>query len=145
MRLSAISIFIIFALSPLFGADGKADLSVTVTGLRITGIVQIYLYSSDDGFPTKPEKAMAVKRELADKAEITVKFEGIPYGEYAVAIMHDENGNGKVDTNWIGIPIEGLGVSNNAKGFMGPPKFKDAKVMIDTPVKKLSIPVKYRN
>jgi uncharacterized protein (DUF2141 family) len=43
-----------------------------------------------------------------------------------LAAFHDENDNGKLDTNWIGIPKEGLASSNNAKGRMGPPKWRDA-------------------
>ena len=57
----------------------------------------------------------------------TVTFKDVPAGTYAVSYIHDENGNGKMDTNFMGIPKEGYGCSNNAKGFMGPPKWEDAK------------------
>ena len=56
-----------------------------------------------------------------------VTFNDIPEGTYAVSIFHDENDNNKLDSNFIGIPKEDYGCSNNAKGFMGPPKWKDAK------------------
>jgi uncharacterized protein (DUF2141 family) len=56
-----------------------------------------------------------------------VVFENIPKGIYAISIFHDENDNGKMDTNFMGIPKEDYGCSNNASGFMGPPKWKDAK------------------
>ena len=51
----------------------------------------------------------------------------LPPGTYALALIHDENGNGKVDTNWIGMPKEGVGASNNATGTLGPPSWRDAK------------------
>lgn len=54
-------------------------------------------------------------------------FKDVPEGIYAVSVFHDENNNGKLDTNVIGIPTESFGCSNNAKGFMGPPKWKNAK------------------
>jgi len=41
-------------------------------------------------------------------------------GKYAVSVFHDENSNGKLDTNFLGIPREGVGASNNAKGHFGP-------------------------
>ena len=53
-------------------------------------------------------------------------FEGIPAGTYALVVLHDENMNGKVDTNWIGIPKEGYGFSNDAKASFSAPSFKDA-------------------
>ncbi|MDY2588115.1 DUF2141 domain-containing protein [Winogradskyella aquimaris] len=62
-----------------------------------------------------------------------VTFEGLPKGTYAVSTFHDENDNGKLDTNFIGIPKEDYGCSNGAKGIiMGPPKWKDAKFELQT-------------
>ena len=51
-------------------------------------------------------------------------------GTYAFVILHDENKNGKTDTNRIGMPKEGIAVSNNAKGSFGPPAYEDAKFKI---------------
>ncbi len=59
---------------------------------------------------------------------MTVTFPSIPFGEYAIAVMHDMDKDLKMDTNWIGIPDEDLGVSNNVKGGpLGGPKWKAAK------------------
>lgn len=54
-----------------------------------------------------------------------IKVEGLRPGKYAFRYFHDRNNNKKMDTNWIGIPTEGYGFSNNAKGKFGPPAFKD--------------------
>ncbi len=62
------------------------------------------------------------------KMEVTIP--GIPEGEYAVKIIHDENSNGKLDTNFLGIPREGFGFSNNAKPGMGPPAFEKSKFYV---------------
>ena len=56
-----------------------------------------------------------------------IEFANLPFGEYSVSAYHDENANKELDTNWLGIPKEGTGASNNAKGKMGPPKYEDAK------------------
>lgn len=60
----------------------------------------------------------------------TVIFENVPDGEYAISLYHDENDNKKLDTGWFGIPKEGYGCSNDAKGNMGPPKYEDAKFQL---------------
>ncbi len=52
--------------------------------------------------------------------------------EFAVAAHHDENGNNKLDTRWLVIPNEPLGMSNNAKGGMGPPSYSDAAFILST-------------
>jgi uncharacterized protein (DUF2141 family) len=85
------------------------------------------IYNSAKGFPTDPSLA-AQKRwcEIASKAA-TCSFDPIPAGTYAVACIHDENKNGKLDTGALGIPTEGTVASNHAKGFMGPPSFDKAK------------------
>ena len=61
---------------------------------------------------------------------MTYTFKEIPKGEYAVAVFHDKNSNEKMDVNFLGIPKEAYGCSNNAKGFMGPPKYEDAKFLL---------------
>jgi uncharacterized protein (DUF2141 family) len=69
--------------------------------------------------------AHIVARISAQKA--VCEFPGIAPGTYAVSVYHDENSNDKLDTNFLGIPREGVGASNNARGHMGPPKFDSAK------------------
>ncbi|WP_422105246.1 DUF2141 domain-containing protein [Winogradskyella sp.] len=88
------------------------------------GKVLIGLYNKASDFLDKTFKGQG--SEISDNA-CEVTFENIPEGTYAVSIFHDENDNDKLDSNFIGIPKEDYGCSNNAKGFMGPPKWKDAK------------------
>jgi uncharacterized protein (DUF2141 family) len=118
----------------LAGSPSVADtpptavLSVRVLQLRSNdGQVGCMLYNSALGFPTDPSTA-AQKRwcSIKDKTS-TCSFDPVTAGTYAVACLHDENGNGKLDTGLFGIPKEGTVVSNHAKGFMGPPSFDKAK------------------
>ena len=58
-------------------------------------------------------------------------FVGLPPGRYAIKSFADENGNGRLDTNLVGLPTERYGFSNDAKGRMGPPAFDAAAVTLD--------------
>lgn len=100
---------------------------VDIAGLRDDkGRVACALYSSSDGFPKQADKAVArTTVPIADK-KAACEFSGIAPGTYAISAFHDENGNGKLDTNFMGIPREGVGASNGAKGHFGPPKFDRA-------------------
>jgi uncharacterized protein (DUF2141 family) len=100
---------------------------VDVEGLHSDkGQVLCALYSSAHDFPKNGEKALAHARSAISAVHATCEFAGIEPGTYAIALFHDENSNGKLDTNFMGIPREGTGASNNAKGHFGPPKFSDA-------------------
>jgi uncharacterized protein (DUF2141 family) len=84
------------------------------------------LFSSAEAFPTKADKAVARLTVKIAERQAVCDFTGMAPGTYAVSVVHDENSNGKLDRNLIGIPREGVGASNDAKGHMGPPKFSAA-------------------
>ena len=107
--------------------DAQENYSITV---RVEGAnsdkgkMFLALYQDKAAFLKEPFKAL--KSDITDK-QCEVIFEDLEAGTYAVSIFHDENDNGKMDTNFMGIPKEDYGCSNNASGFMGPPKWNDAK------------------
>jgi uncharacterized protein (DUF2141 family) len=105
-----------------------AVLTVHLTQLHSNdGQAGCTLYNSPKGFPTEWTAALQGRWcTIADKASTCV-FDPIPAGTYAVACIHDENKNGKLDTGMFGIPKEGTVVSNHAKGVMGPPSFEKAR------------------
>ena len=84
------------------------------------------LFSSATDFPKKTDKAVAQAKSDISNGHAVCEFAGIASGTYAVSVFHDENSNGKLDTNIMGIPREGVGASNNARGHFGPPKFAAA-------------------
>lgn len=88
----------------------------------------IALYNKKDQFLKKPFKT-EIATISSNKALIV--FKDILAGEYAVSAFHDENDNKKMDTKMFGIPKEPIGISNNAKGFFGPPKYEDAKFIVN--------------
>jgi uncharacterized protein (DUF2141 family) len=102
---------------------------VEISGLRSdNGQMLCALYSSAqaEAFPKKADKAAARLTAQIAGRQAVCDFTGVAPGTYAVSVVHDENSNGKLDTNFIGMPREGVGASNDAKGHMGPPKFNAA-------------------
>lgn len=111
----------------------NVNLTVSVSGLKSDeGVLKVGLYNSEGTFLKIPYKSIPsqIKSNVA-----TVVFEGIPKGEYAISSYQDENSNGKLDRNEMGIPSEAVACSNNAKGYMGPPRYQDAKFNIDKDLK----------
>jgi uncharacterized protein (DUF2141 family) len=105
-----------------------ASLTVRVDGLHSSnGQVGCTLYNSARGYPTDSNAALQRHWCPIAGGASTCVFDPVPAGTYAVACIHDENKNGKLDTGLFGIPKEGTVASNQAKGFMGPPSFDKAK------------------
>jgi uncharacterized protein (DUF2141 family) len=88
------------------------------------GQIGVAIYSSEKDYM---KKRFAGKFVPAKKGTVEIVFENMPTGFYAATVMHDSNSNQKLDTNWIGIPKEGYGFSNNAKATLGPPSFDQVK------------------
>jgi uncharacterized protein (DUF2141 family) len=106
-------------------AFSQVTINVEVNGLKNNkGQVMIGIYNSEKTFL---EKTFRGDVALIKKNKATATFANMPAGEYAISVFHDENSNGKLDVNFMGIPKEEYAASNGAKGFMGPPKYIDAK------------------
>lgn len=110
--------------------SGFGRIKVELLGVRSEkGDLRIALFDSKRGFPGKFERASA-RGVVAALSRVYV-FEQVPYGSYAISVTHDENRNGKLDANFLGIPKEGVGASNNPKARFGPPSFDDARFELD--------------
>jgi uncharacterized protein (DUF2141 family) len=126
------------------GPSATGSIEIKVSGLKNTkGQLGILLFSNPDGFPSDWQKSfknilVPISGDLA-----TYTFTDLPYGKYAISVMHDENINKKLDANMFGIPKEGYGVSNNATGTLGPPKFQDAHFMLDKSAVSVAIKLNY--
>ncbi len=109
-----------------------------------TGTVACALFESPAGFPTEflssATNVMVIK---VRKTRARCTFEDIPPGTYAIGVIHDENMNGKLDTNRLGIPTEGYGFSNNARNLFGPPSFSAASFPYDGRTLDLTISLRY--
>lgn len=124
--------------TPVAGADGSVE--VTVEGIASTdGLIYASLYISADGFPNARELAMANRSVPASESSngtLVLNFAAIPAGVFAISVMHDVNANGKLDTNFMGIPSEDYGFSQNPQSMFGPPPFDKAAVPLAAGEKK---------
>jgi uncharacterized protein (DUF2141 family) len=127
------SIWLVALMFVIFPASSQAAMAcqgihVKVLGIRNSkGTVACALFESPDGFPVdylhSATNIMVIK--VRDR-QARCDFEDMPKGTYALAVVHDENMNGKLDTNFLGIPTEGYGFSNDATGAIGAPSFSAA-------------------
>jgi uncharacterized protein (DUF2141 family) len=117
----------VFVFSESVIAQGK--LEVVVKNIKVEkGTIMVGLFISEDSFLKNATFGKVIK---ANGTEVHVIFEGIKPGEYGLSIIHDENENGELDTNMMGIPTEGFAFGNNAMGMFGPPSFEKAKLKIE--------------
>ena len=91
------------------------------------GRVYVALHDSEKTFPKKGNEAPHLARAEISKGKVKVTFKEVPEGTYALSAFFDENGNGKLDCNFLGIPKERAGVSNN---YFGLPKWEKSKFTI---------------
>ncbi|WP_432715090.1 DUF2141 domain-containing protein [Sphingomonas faeni] len=104
-------------------------LDVEIDNIRSAkGVIRICLTADPDNFPACVDDANALTRSIPANVHIT-SFPGLPQRGYALAVIHDENNNAKLDT-LAGIPREGYGFSRNAAVRFGPPRFSAARFMV---------------
>lgn len=134
----------LFILLSFITYSQNSEIVINISGLRSDkGKCLLYLFNNKKGFPNDVKKAInsAMGNILNGKSTIVLK--DIPDGEYAIGVIHDENGNGKMDTNFIGMPKEGVGVSNIAKGHFGSPSYQDSKFKLNRKSLIMTITIKY--
>jgi uncharacterized protein (DUF2141 family) len=130
-KLLVLGLILATMISSPVAADPGCTLVVHVSVLRSqAGALVCRLFASGEGFPGKPTYK-AVQRVSIQGKQASCEFLGVSPGTYAVAVFHDENGNGKLDTNFLGIPSEGVGVSNNKRPLVGPPSWSDARFRLE--------------
>ena len=120
----------------------SATLTVVISSFSSeVGVLNIGIYDNQNdwlGSSTVQKRSLTVREHNVGGGVIT-SFEVEP-GEYAISVHHDDNDNGKMDTNFIGIPKEPTGLSNGAVPKFGPPKYKDAAFLVDK--EDMEMPIK---
>lgn len=113
----------------VLGAAPIARLDVAVSQMRSAkGLLRVCLTADPDNFPACVDDADAITRSVPANAH-SLRFEGLPHGQYAVAVIHDENSNARLDT-FAGIPREGFGFSRNPPIRFGAPHFAAARFAV---------------
>ncbi|MDJ0951438.1 MAG: DUF2141 domain-containing protein [Alphaproteobacteria bacterium] len=133
-----------------------ADLRLRIEGVQSTdGVLMIGVYDSEPGFDRalelydRPDGFIKDRDRLAGAAlkaaarGRNVTFNDLPPGRYAVIVFHDANSDGRLDRNFLGVPVEGYGFSNTARGFLGPPDFEDALVEVTDPATEVVVRLGY--
>jgi uncharacterized protein (DUF2141 family) len=109
-------------------AAQEPQLKAYVNGLPSSrGVVRCALFASAKGFPDEPKQAIRGVAVRVVQNRAVCAFDGLKPGVYALSFFHDENRNGKLDTNWLGMPEEPYGTSNNPEPRLGPPEFAPAR------------------
>lgn len=113
-----------------------ATLEVRVEGIQNRkGEIGVALFNSPKGYPTHLQHAYVPNWVALQGGEQTVDvvFEGVPFGEYAISAIHDENGNRALEADPFGFPKEGVGFSNDQKVIMSAPSFSASKFSVSQP------------
>ena len=127
---------------PLKANAGIGTIEAHVVGLRNNhGQVICTLFTPSDRFPDQSHKGMTMAVPIENK-RATCCFKNVGYGNYAIVAFHDENHDGEFNQNWLGMPKEGFGFSDNP-GTLKKPSFEDAKFIIKQPLIRVTIRLSY--
>jgi uncharacterized protein (DUF2141 family) len=147
VRCTALCAVLVFANLPAiaFAQSPCPGIHVKILNIRnSTGSVACALFDSPVGFPIEflrfATNVMIIK---VRHTQARCDFEDIPPGTYALGVIHDENTNGKLDTNWLGVPTEGYGFSNDAKALLSAPSFSAAGFPYDGQNRDMTISMHY--
>lgn len=126
------------------GAGTGAEVTVTITDMRNTsGVVRACMTNDPKRFPRCRDDAQSYRLVVPADEAGTLRFRNVAPGTYAIALLHDENGNGKADRALSMIPREGFGFSRDAKVSMGPPSFGDAAITVSAANQRQTIKMRY--
>ena len=145
----SLATFIIASLgSIVFSANARTNLTgsltVQVEGLKNqTGEVCLAIFSGSRGFPSGSQDVVKSQCILIDNNPLTVTFGDLPFGSYAVAIYHDFNQDKQLNQNFLGIPTEGFGFSNDAPIRTGPAKYEEAMFLLTASQTTINIRMRY--
>lgn len=112
-------------------SGSRAEFNLTIENIpKVEGEIRIAIFDSEEAYNSKENPVYAIVLPVESKT-ISWSETGLPYGNYAIAVYHDKNENGELDTNFLGIPKEAYGFSNDARGKFGPASWKDAKFEVN--------------
>lgn len=110
---------------------GAADLRITIANVVSNkGDLLVTLFDRAEGFPGQASAAQPSRKLKPDGSTVQLSFSNLAPGRWAVMVLQDFNGNGRADTNLVGLPTEPYGASNNRLPKLSPPKFEDALVEV---------------
>jgi uncharacterized protein (DUF2141 family) len=141
-RLSSIALAVAFYASPAF-SESPSSVLIEVSGFKNTrGTLNCRLFTKAADFPDGD--GIVTLRVPITGSNTSCSFSIVEPGTYAIAVVHDENGNGKLDKNFVGVPSEGYGVSNNKTYALSAPKWNESNFTLGaTESKALLVKLRY--
>ncbi|WGV28796.1 DUF2141 domain-containing protein [Halotia branconii] len=125
-------------------ANLNGKLTVEIDGLRNkVGQVCTSIFASSQGFPNNRDRILQRQCTKINDTSLKVTFDNLKAGNYAVAVMHDQNSDLNLNRNDLGMPIEGFGFSRNPEVRTSAPKFSDAAILVAGPNTNIQIQLKY--
>lgn len=144
LSISIVSCALLADMAAEHTSEQTGDIEVHIEGFRNdNGLADVVLFNAKDGFPADKGKGYRQLTAKIENGRADLVFEAIPHGRYAVSVTHDEDSDGKLKVNFIGIPKEGVTASNNAKGSFGPPTFDDAAFKLEARRVSISMKIQY--
>ena len=120
-----------FAQEALNDSTSTGTLTLKVVGFENNeGFLLIAVSNSRENYESSTKAFRAAKAKISNLESI-YSFEDLPFGEYAIKVFHDEDNDDELSSNFLGIPTEDYGFSNNASGSFGPADYDDAKFIFD--------------
>ena len=135
MRIYVINLMFFMCLLTLGYAQEEVkegELTIILKGFENNdGMAMITLSNSQEDYEKEGQPYRGNESEIVDKTAAWT-ITGLPYGEYAVKVFHDEDDDSEMDTNFLGVPSEDYGFSNDARGTFGPASWEDAKFLFNS-------------
>ncbi|MHC5933062.1 DUF2141 domain-containing protein [Nostoc sp.] len=125
-------------------ANFNGKLTIKIDGLKNQeGQVCTSLFASSQGFPSDRDRVLQKQCSKITDIALTITFENLKAGSYAVAVFHDQNNDRTLNINGLGIPKEGFGFSSNPEIRTRAPKFSEAAFLVAGPNTNIQIQLKY--
>jgi uncharacterized protein (DUF2141 family) len=141
MLLRSLGAFCIAAIAASVSGWG-AELAIVVDGVRNDkGDIIVSVYSSPKQWPNG--KSVVDLKEQAKLGSVTFKVHDLPAGTYGITAFHDENRNGKLDTNFFGFPLEGFAFSNDVHPLVSSPSFRSVAIELGSSDETITMHMQY--
>jgi uncharacterized protein (DUF2141 family) len=121
-------------------SESTGNIVVDIGGFPSSdGFAMVALNNSEESYKGGEDAAIAKTKTMVVDKKVQVVFTNQAYGWYGIYLYHDENSNGEMDKNAMGIPKEAYGFSNNAKGFFGKPNYKKVMFQLNSAEMQIAI------
>lgn len=131
MKFTTRSISLLSCIFLLASANAQGKVAATVTGFKNDqGVCRACIFNTVQSFNGSGAPLQCLQTSI-NKGVTQILFENLPKGNYAISLFHDENRNNKMDNNFMGIPKEGYGASNNKLPMASAPSFKDNQFAVN--------------